>query len=173
MLKGPSASRYKMIHLLSASLPLFAIVAACSPSWQNLEYDSSRAAVDNPLKGFMPYVGAYEFPHSLEYFYIGMAEIVAGPAQYDWDEKLEPTLNSVASRGHQAVFGSTWSIHGAPCRCRSSSSMRASKSHPTNPMGEAVRPISMIRCSCAPYWSSSPSSACTTMSSPARRARNG
>jgi hypothetical protein len=72
--------------------------------WQTLIYDSSKAPVDNPLKGFMPYMGSYDFPYSLEYFYIGMAEIVRGHGTYDWDEKLEPSLNEIAGRGHQAVF---------------------------------------------------------------------
>jgi hypothetical protein len=97
-------SHHKTLYHLSIFIFLFATLPAYVQQWQALEYDSAKAPVDNPLKGFMPYVGEYDFPYSLEYFYIGMAEIVIGPGQYNWQQKLEPTLNEIANRGHQAVF---------------------------------------------------------------------
>jgi hypothetical protein len=62
------------------------------------------APADNPLKGLVPYqrpVG--EFPHSMEFNYIGLNKLVVGKGKYDWT-KLEALLNDVAKRGNQAVF---------------------------------------------------------------------
>lgn len=68
-----------------------------------LEY--TPAPIDNPLKGLVPYAGnhAGEFPHSLEFNYIGFSELVKGPDEYNW-EPLEKLLNGIAGRGHQAVI---------------------------------------------------------------------
>ena len=95
--------KHKLVLFIIWALALI-LIQACSQNWQKLEYDANKAPAENPLKVFMPYVGSYEFPYSLEYFYIGMAEIVEGPGNYNWDLKMEPTLNEVAARGHQAVF---------------------------------------------------------------------
>ncbi|NQV14816.1 DUF4832 domain-containing protein [bacterium] len=96
----------KTMHLIKPLglilIPL--ILFACGDQWQLLEYDAAKAPADNPMKGFMPYVGTYDFPHSLEYFYVGMAEIVTGPDAYDWETKLDSTLTAVYDRGHQSVF---------------------------------------------------------------------
>ncbi|MCD9026202.1 stalk domain-containing protein [Cohnella silvisoli] len=84
---------------------------ASQPSWVNLTPDnSSPELLENPLKGFMPYTSVYDsavkpaFPHSLEWFYIPLKEVMDGPNHYTFDTGLEPILNAIASRGHQAVF---------------------------------------------------------------------
>ncbi len=62
------------------------------------------APADNPLKGLVPYqrpVG--QFPHSMEFNYIGLNQLVVGKGKYDWT-KLEALLNDVAKRGNQAIF---------------------------------------------------------------------
>jgi hypothetical protein len=64
------------------------------------------APVDNPLKGFVPYESAKaaeNFPHSLEWFYIPLAELMPAAKTFDW-APLEKHLTAIASRGHQAVF---------------------------------------------------------------------
>lgn len=69
-----------------------------------LRYDPTKAGADNPLKGFMPYVGEYDFPYSLEYTYLAMSDLRPAAARYDFATTVEPFLNDVASRGNHAVF---------------------------------------------------------------------
>ncbi|MEO1085975.1 MAG: hypothetical protein AAFY88_17185, partial [Acidobacteriota bacterium] len=60
----------------------------------------------NPLRGLMPYQasgGFSGFPHSLEYQYLAMRDLMTGPATFDW-APLEALLDDVASRGKQTVF---------------------------------------------------------------------
>ncbi len=70
---------------------------------KTLEY--APAAIDNPLKGLVPYQGDKRamFPHSLEFNYLSFAAVVKGYDQFDW-QPLEKILNDISSRGHQAVF---------------------------------------------------------------------
>jgi hypothetical protein len=70
---------------------------------KTLEY--APAAVDNPLKGLVPYQGDKRslFPHSLEFNYLPFAAVVKGYDRFDW-QPLEKMLNDIASRGNQAVF---------------------------------------------------------------------
>jgi len=62
---------------------------------------------ENPLRGFMPYSSTRQtsqsFPHSLEWFYLPLSEVVTGPGTYDWTA-VEHQLTAIAARGHQAVF---------------------------------------------------------------------
>jgi Domain of unknown function (DUF4832) len=68
-----------------------------------LEYAPSPVA--NPLKGLVPYAGdANErFPHSMEFDYVGFADLAKGYDSFDW-QPLEELLDEIAGRGHQAVF---------------------------------------------------------------------
>jgi hypothetical protein len=84
---------------------------AAPPTWTALEYASAPA--DNPLKGFMPFYNAYgsvntpianTFPHSMEWFYVPLKNLMIGPDSFTFETGLEPQLISIASRGHQAVF---------------------------------------------------------------------
>lgn len=61
--------------------------------------------MDNPLKGFVPYANPAgdRFPHSMEFFYIPLSEMVREPGEYDWSA-LEKQLDDIASRGNQAIF---------------------------------------------------------------------
>lgn len=70
---------------------------------QTLAY--APAAIDNPLKGLVPYQGdnRSKFPHSLEFNYLAYSSLVKGYEQFDW-QPLEKMLNDISSRGHQAVF---------------------------------------------------------------------
>ena len=74
----------------------------------NQEYKSSPA--DNPLKGFMPFKiedgskTSYSFPHSMEWWYIPLSSLMDGQDSYTFETGLEPVLNDISSRGHQAVF---------------------------------------------------------------------
>jgi len=64
----------------------------------------SQGPTNNPLKGFMPYAGAYTtFPHSMEWNYLPLRSVMSGPTNFNW-ASLEGLLNNVATRGHQTVF---------------------------------------------------------------------
>ncbi|HEY1064995.1 MAG TPA: hypothetical protein VGE52_02755 [Pirellulales bacterium] len=70
---------------------------------RTLQY--APAPIDNPLKGLMPWAGDFDeaFPHSLEYHYFSLAEVMPGANEFDW-EKLDAALDAIAARGHQAVI---------------------------------------------------------------------
>jgi len=79
-----------------------ALVANLGSSWTDLDY--TPAPADNPLKGFMPYAGAYQsFPYSMEWSYLPLRQLMTGAHRFTWDA-LDNLLATVASRGHQAVF---------------------------------------------------------------------
>jgi hypothetical protein len=59
------------------------------------------APPDNPLKGFVPYPGdRASFPHSLEWDYTRLSEVMTGPTNFDWSP-FERKLNAAAARGCQ------------------------------------------------------------------------
>ncbi|HWH68886.1 MAG TPA: hypothetical protein VNT26_05845, partial [Candidatus Sulfotelmatobacter sp.] len=61
------------------------------------------APPDNPLKGFVPYLRAdATFPHSLEWDYTKLSEVMTGPTNFNW-APFEAKLNAAASRGHQFI----------------------------------------------------------------------
>jgi hypothetical protein len=87
---------------LAAGTPAVAKPENTGSQWTTLSYASAPA--DNPLKGFLPYAGSYQtFPYSMEWFYLPLSEVMKGPRQFRWDA-LERQLNTIAARGHQAVF---------------------------------------------------------------------
>jgi len=64
----------------------------------------SSPPLNNPLKGFMPYQGAYTtFPYSMEWNYLPLRSLMSGPTNFDWTS-LDALLSDIASRGHQTVF---------------------------------------------------------------------
>ena len=86
------------------SLILGVSLAASSLGAQTaLSYEA--APPDNPLKGLVPYAGTQNdrFPHSMEFSYIPLSELVVGEAEYDW-RPLEKLMNDIASRRHQTIF---------------------------------------------------------------------
>ena len=97
--------------LLAAGLLLPAAAAATpDDGWVVLE--TTPARTDTPLSGFLPFApepgdepgGADSgFPHTMEWFYLPVADVVTGEDQYDWSA-LESWLDSIAGRGHQSVL---------------------------------------------------------------------
>ena len=65
----------------------------------------AETPADNPLKGLVPYADAEieRFPHSLEFDYVRLADVMTGPNTFDW-QPLESRLDRIASRGCQSVF---------------------------------------------------------------------
>ncbi len=83
---------FYFLTLIAAAAPLRAAELAAAP-----------APATNPLKGFLPYAGDYEFPHSMEWFYLPLSALQTDTNRFDW-QPLESKLNAIAARGHQAVF---------------------------------------------------------------------
>ncbi len=93
------------ISILFASL---LTVVSCIGE-EPLEY--VPAAVNNPLKGLVPYSGDKRdnFPHSMEFNYLPLSQLMTGIDDFNW-QPLEELLNDVASRGHQTVFR-VWMVY--------------------------------------------------------------
>ena len=96
--------------IVRSALRLFLAAALASPALalgaETNIYSLGRSAspTNNPLKGFMPYSGAYTtFPHSMEWNYLSLRALMSGPTTFDWTS-LETLLDTVASRGRQTVF---------------------------------------------------------------------
>jgi hypothetical protein len=79
------------------------------------DYAYRPAPIGNPLKGLVPYASEHQdsFPHSLEFSYLNLSDLMIGPDSFDWT-KLEALLNSVAKRGHQTIFRVTVEYPGQP-----------------------------------------------------------
>src|SRR5688572_1774417 len=93
-----SASRL----FLAAALACPVLAVGAGTNIYSLE--RSASPTNNPLKGFMPYSGAYTtFPHSMEWNYLPMRALMSGPTNFNWSA-LETMLEPIAGRGHQTVF---------------------------------------------------------------------
>jgi len=93
-----------LLILLASLLTMVSCVAD-----EPLEY--VPAAVDNPLKGLVPYSGdkRENFPHSMEFNYLPLGQLMTGMDEFNW-QPLEKLLDDVASRGHQTVFR-VWMVY--------------------------------------------------------------
>ncbi len=91
------------ILLAGSIVGLASSVRGDEPIRRLLEY--APAPIDNPLKGLVPYAGEGRsgFPHSMEFDYLPLSDLVLGPQKYDWTP-LEKLLQAIAQRGHQAIF---------------------------------------------------------------------
>ncbi|MDA1229325.1 MAG: DUF4832 domain-containing protein [Planctomycetota bacterium] len=98
-----------MFIRLIAILCFVLISDACSLAQEALEY--VPAAVDNPLKGLVPYSGDKRdnFPHSMEFNYLPLSSLMTGMTEFNW-QPLEKLLDDVAGRGHQTVFR-VWMVY--------------------------------------------------------------
>jgi hypothetical protein len=75
---------------------------------EGVRLESAPSPPDNPLKGLVPYADYADedkshFPHSLEFDYLSLAELMRGPSDFEW-EPLDTLLDKIAARGNQAVF---------------------------------------------------------------------
>src|SRR5579862_9564072 len=75
--------------------------AQAGGGWSAMDYPPAPA--DNPLKGFMPFYDAYgsanapianDFPHSMEYFYVPLRDLMNGPNSFTFNSGMEPQLIS-------------------------------------------------------------------------------
>jgi hypothetical protein len=81
---------------------------AVAEQWHTMTFRADAPGVDeNPLRGFVPYSSTRQtgdsFPHSMEWFYLPLADVVTGPDTYDWSA-VEQQLAAIAGREHQAIF---------------------------------------------------------------------
>lgn len=68
--------------------------------------DYQPAPPDNPLKGFVPYLeadGRERFPHSLEFHYFPLCDLMTGYDRFDWSP-IEEKLEVVRERGCQLIL---------------------------------------------------------------------
>ena len=71
------------------------------------QYDRSMTS-GNPLQGFTTNYGWGEpqndFPHSLEFRYIPLSDLIHEGGQYRFEQVLEPILNSAVERNHHSIL---------------------------------------------------------------------
>jgi hypothetical protein len=90
-----------MRRLLSIVAAFSSLAATSSTTRSAATLAYAPAPPDNPLKGFVPYLGSRtNFPHSLEWDYTQLSELMTGPTNSNW-APLEAKLDAAASRGHQ------------------------------------------------------------------------
>lgn len=83
---------------------LGALLMGGSAVAEPLAYSPVRTA--NPLKGFMPFsrdFGPDVLPHSMEFFYLPLKDLMDGPESFTW-QPLDARLDAIAGRGNQSVF---------------------------------------------------------------------
>jgi len=93
-------------QILIASVAVLLAFATPSHAQDFHPLPYAPAPVDNPLKGFVPYdadSGQANFPHSLEWFYLPLTDLMPAAKTFDW-APLEKHLTAIAARGHQAVM---------------------------------------------------------------------
>lgn len=93
-----------MLHRFLITLLLATGTALGDAPWHVMTPDASLAPADNPMSGFVPYPGTYDFPHSMEYSYVSLAEVLPSAGIVDLDSKVEPLVEGIASRGNQAIL---------------------------------------------------------------------
>ncbi|MFC5529655.1 S-layer homology domain-containing protein [Cohnella yongneupensis] len=67
---------------------------------------AAPSPLDNPLKGFAPFYPwetETSFPHSLEWVYVPLKDVMNGPNSFTFDAGIEPALNAIAARGNQVA----------------------------------------------------------------------
>jgi hypothetical protein len=96
------ARRFLWLVLAVLSLEVLSLSTAMA---QTFPLKPAPGPVDNPLKGLVPYADPARgrFPHSMEFSYLGLGQLVVGDAEYDFSD-LETLLDQVKSRGNQTVF---------------------------------------------------------------------
>ena len=94
---------------------LFTIsLTVASGTAQETRYKYQPSPPDNPLKGLVPYAGQGDpFPHSMEFWYFSMREIMTGPTKFDW-KGIEKKLDEIASRNCQAIIRVYMEYPGKP-----------------------------------------------------------
>ncbi|ANE48497.1 hypothetical protein SY83_21905 [Paenibacillus swuensis] len=75
-------------------------------AWVNQNYNSNAPGIEtNPYKGLMPFSwqGTSAFPHSMEWFYVSLRDVMTGYNTYNW-AAIDNELNAISGRGNHAIF---------------------------------------------------------------------
>lgn len=91
-------------------------VSTFAQDWHAMTFSADARGIDeNPMRGLIPYSFAPQrkFPHSMEWFYMPLSDIVTGPDVYDW-APVERELAKIESRGDQAAFRFYLTFPGKP-----------------------------------------------------------
>ncbi len=95
----------KLILLISFISPVF-FYFVNAQTWENLTYsDTAYRLHENPVRGLIPAYGNPEdriFPHSMEFYYIGLRNTMINIDNFDWTQ-LENKLEEISDRGNTAV----------------------------------------------------------------------
>lgn len=104
-----STFRKAAVGLMAAALTAAGLAGPASADGGDAGWTSmptTEARTDNPLKGFMPFGlenHHQDFPHTMEWFYLPLNEVVKGDKVYDWSS-FDQKLDTIAARGHQSVL---------------------------------------------------------------------
>lgn len=96
-------------NLIIATIVLFQLAGVCVDTEKGYsqvrQLERGDAPIGNPLQGLVPYSAPTpnRFPHSMEFDYLGLARLVIGEGEYDW-QPIEKMLDEIAGRGNQAVL---------------------------------------------------------------------
>ena len=73
------------MHRLQIFIVLLSISIICDAD-ERVELEYRPGPVANPLKGLVPYASDsnVNFPHSMEFNYVGLADLVTGYDEFDW-----------------------------------------------------------------------------------------
>jgi Domain of unknown function (DUF4832) len=104
----PPMTRREITFLLVTTVAMSGATALRAQVWRPMTFRSDAPGIDrNPLRGLVPYTSMGRspdsLPHSMEWFYLPLSDVVKGPNLYDWTP-LERQLTAVAGRRHQAIF---------------------------------------------------------------------
>jgi hypothetical protein len=89
-----------------SGLAAWAWLALAIPATADEQPGYAPVRTANPLKGFMPFMGkrgADAFPHSMEFFYLPLKDLMTGPESFTWGA-LDARLDEIAGRKRHAVF---------------------------------------------------------------------
>jgi Domain of unknown function (DUF4832) len=104
----PPMTRRKITFLMIISFAMASASVLRAQEWRSMTFRADAPGIDqNPLRGLVPYTSMERspdsFPHSMEWFYMPLSDVLKGPNVYDWTP-LERQLTAVAGRQHQAIF---------------------------------------------------------------------
>lgn len=93
-----------------------AVLLSVLPVQGNDRLEYQPAPPDNPLKGLVPYVeadGRDQFPHSLEFHYFSIRDLMTGYDEFNWSP-IEEKIAVTRARGCQLTFRVMMEYPGKP-----------------------------------------------------------
>jgi len=102
---GPIVCRRWFLSVMTIFLAIGGLLSIEPVVAQVRRLDAGPSPLGNPLQGLVPYRRPTpgRFPHSMEFSYLGIAQVVTGDGVFNW-QPVEELLDDIASRGNQAVL---------------------------------------------------------------------